>query len=98
VPSLQALDLGLRALSVLTGVALLDAIEAALRQSGEPMSPEQLRRTLEASVDEAELQAALAYLIRHEMVVHGGRGIQWTKTYSPSLAKAAAAGRRLAPS
>ncbi len=79
-------------------VATLEGIEAVLQDAQGPVSRNYILANLKADgrgTTSPRLNRALGYLFRHGMAVEGSKGIQWTHSQSPSLARARAVGRRL---
>jgi hypothetical protein len=78
--------------------ATLDNVERVLREAGEPVNRAYIMRQLKAagaSTTPPRLNKALGYFAKHDMIVEGARGIQWTHNTSKSLQRAVAIGRRL---
>lgn len=79
-------------------VGTLERVEAVLRSADAPVSRNYILAALKEQgrgTTSPRLNRALGYLFAHAMAVEGSKGIQWTHSQSPSLARARATGRRL---
>lgn len=76
----------------------VEAIEAILRDAEGPVTRYYIRQALSEAgraTTPARLNRALGYLIGHALAFEGSKGIQWTRSGSESLRRAALLGRRL---
>jgi len=77
----------------------VEKVESILREVGIPVSRQWILdklRAEDAGTTRQRLNRALEYLFRHEMVVEGSKGVQWTKYEGSSADRARLFGRRLA--
>jgi len=74
------------------------AVEEVLRESGEPMSRNQVLRRLadrSRSTTRQKLNVVLGYLGAHGMTAEASRGVQWVASRDPRLLDAIRSGVRV---
>ena len=79
-------------------LSTLSTVERVLRESGEPMSRNEILRRLTGlsrSTTRQKLNAILRYLDSHGLVAEASRGVQWVSYRNPKILAAIQAGTRV---